>query len=212
MRIELGPTNGSRKLELSPAVSTSGEAVNTVPDVGGVGDDHHRRVGPRGAERERDAEAGGAAAQQHGRPRQPLPGLEGGRGGRAGRQHRPETLRRARVQHAEAVAAAARRVTAELAGADGEQLEIQRAGAERVGDGEPAVERERGLDRAVDLGHEHGVVGRGVGQELPGGAVAVERAEADERGGVGRRGGADDDVGRLDGRLLRRPARVGPAV
>ena len=69
-------------------------------DVGGVGDDHHRRVGPRGAERERDAEAGGAAAQQHGRPRQPLPGLEGGRGGRAGRQHRPGTLRRARVQHA----------------------------------------------------------------------------------------------------------------
>ena len=98
-----------------------------------------------------------------------------------------------------------------------EQLEIQRAGAERVGDGEPAVERERGLERAVDLGHEHGVVGRGVGQELPGGAVAVERAEADERGGVGRRGGADDDVTGVGGRALpacrsRRPARVGPAV
>jgi hypothetical protein len=90
------------------------------------------------------------------------------------------------VQHAEAVTAAARHVTAELAGADGEQLEIQRAGAERVSDGEPAVERERGLHRAVDLGHQHGVVGRGVGQELTGGAVAVERAEPDERGGVGR--------------------------
>ena len=111
------------------------------------------------------------------------------------------------MQHAEAVAAAARHVTAELAGADRQQLEIQRAGAERVGDGEPAVERDRGLERAVDLGHEHGVVGRGVGQELPGGAVAVERAEADERRSVGRRGGADDDVAAA----RRAPAAVVPA-
>ncbi len=67
---------------------TSAGAVNTRAHVGGVGDDDHRRVGPRRAERERLAVAGGAAAQQRRRPREPLPGLEGGRGGRAGRQHR----------------------------------------------------------------------------------------------------------------------------
>ena len=95
-----------------------------------------------------------------------------------------------------------------------EQLRVQRAGAERVGDGDVAVERERGLDPAVDLGDEHAVLVGGGGEQRAGAAVAVEGAEARERRGVVGAGGADHDVGRIgDGRrdgLADAAARTSP--
>ena len=208
MRIELRPTNGSRKLELSPAVRTSGEAVNTVRTSAGsetttIGASVHavRSVNgtPKRAALRRSSTVGRASHSQVWR----AGGADGPGGSTARRRYDVRGCSTPRRWPP-----AARHVTAELAGADREQLEIQRGGAERVGDGEPAVERDRGLERAVDLGHKYGVVSGGVGQELPGGAVAVERAEADERRSVGRRGGADDDVSHGIGARMRAPSGV----
>ncbi len=98
-----------------------------------------------------------------------------------------------------AAVAAARGVAAELAGAEAEQLRVQRAGAERVGDSDVTVERERGVDLAVDLGDEHAVLVGGDGEQRAGAAVAVEGAEARERRGVIGPGGADHDVRRIGG-------------
>ena len=56
-------------------------------DLRRVRDEHHRRVGPERAQRERLAVAGGAAAQEVGGPRDPLERLDGGGRGRPGRVH-----------------------------------------------------------------------------------------------------------------------------
>ena len=56
------------------------------PDLGRVGDQHHRRVRPRHADGERVAVARAAAAQERGRPRDPLDRLQRGRLAGSGRQ------------------------------------------------------------------------------------------------------------------------------
>ena len=86
-RIELGPANGSSTVELAPPRSASGRRGVDALDRLGVGDEHHRRVGPQRPQRERLAVARGAAAQQVGRPRDPLDRLQRRRRGGPGREH-----------------------------------------------------------------------------------------------------------------------------
>jgi hypothetical protein len=57
-------------------------------DLAGVGHEHHRRVRPRHADRERVAVAGAAAAQERGRADDPLDRLQRGGLAGSGRQHR----------------------------------------------------------------------------------------------------------------------------
>ena len=80
----------SSSLRRGPDLGVGGEHA---PDVGRVGDQHHRRVGPRHAQRERLAVAGLAAPQERRRPRHPLVGLDGERRLGTGRQHRLNLLR-----------------------------------------------------------------------------------------------------------------------
>ena len=180
MRIELGPTNGSRKLELAPARTTSAGAVNTARTSAGsetttIGASVHavRSVNgtPWRAALRRSSVVGRASHSQVWRA--------GGADGPGGSTARDVTTCAGAARGGRRLRRGAS--AAELPGAQREQLRVQRAGPERVGDGVAAVERERGLDRAVDLGDEDGVVERRVGQRLACAAVAVERAEAHER-------------------------------
>ena len=140
IRIELGPTNGSRKLELAPARTTSAGAVNTARTSAGsetttIGASVHavRSVNgtPWRAALRRSSVVGRASHSQVWRAR---------RGGRAGRQHRPDVTTCAGAARGGGAGRGAA-LAAELAGAQGEQLLVRCGGAERVGDGEAAVER-----------------------------------------------------------------------
>ena len=65
-----------------------------LTDGGRVGEQHHRLVGPEGADRDRVAEALVDRAQEGRRPRRPRDGLPGGGCARAGRKLHSPSLRR----------------------------------------------------------------------------------------------------------------------
>ena len=81
----VGPANGSSTVELEPPCSVPIRGED-APDRLRVGHEHHRRVRPRDADRERLAVARLAAAQQRGRAGDPLDRLQRERLARSGRQ------------------------------------------------------------------------------------------------------------------------------
>ena len=180
-RIELGPTNGSRNVELAPGDRDVDRRGEDGAHRRGIRDDDHRRVRPRGAQRERLAVAGGAAAQQGRGPRQPLPGLDGAGSRRAGRQHRPDVTTCAGSARAGGRGRRARAAPPSWRARRASSSALHRARAEGVGDGQAAVDGQRGLDaRRRPRRSGPSCVGGMAGEHFAGSSVAVELRRDDQ--------------------------------
>ena len=186
-RIELGPTNGSSTVELAPPRSALRRRRVDALDRLGIGDQHHRRVRPQRAQRERLAVARRAAAQQVGRPHDPLDRLHGRRRRRPGREHassrEPSRLHRLRNRIRAAV------VEAVVVGRpleENELVERARAGrCRRIRGARPRPRGDRLQDRLPDHGQRRRRRGRrpgGLRQGPPRAAAASARASRCGRG------------------------------